>query len=148
MCTHQPQTQLQTLQRLVTPLVSIFHRVEFSLLLSPWEGAASCLLPVVPRLHQALQAPPWRARSAPLPGDRGQRGKCSVISVWYRAGCSEVCNLHTDSFERRYLFVSWVKKKMDLGLSGDVVLSYCLEEFQTVSHLCFGPQVYFQDTLT
>lgn len=67
---------------------SFYHRVCF--LLSLCEGAASCLLPGVPRLHQAPQAPPWRTQLAPLPGDRGQRGKRSVISVWYGAGCSEV----------------------------------------------------------
>lgn len=102
--------------------ITVFLSPYCCLLLSLWEGATSCLLPGVPRLHQAPQAPPWRTQLAPLPGDRGQRGKRSVISVWYGAGCSDVWGPL-----RSMLYALWSERSLKT-LREDECVCACREE--------------------
>lgn len=97
----RPQTDVQTRRRLTALLVSVTKRVVFFCRRLRWEGAASCLLPVVPRLHLAAQ-----------------RGKCSFISVWY--GVCQLWEKLCVSREGRngLEFIWWC------------FFCYCLEEFK------------------
>lgn len=130
----RPQTDVQTRRRLTALLVSVTKRVVFFCRRLRWEGAASCLLPVVPRLHQAPQAPPWKSSI----GSVSTRSARSVGNVVLSR-----CDTESVSFERNCVWAE--KEEMDLSLSGDVSSVTVWKNLNQVCQLCCGPQVYFLD---